>query len=116
MKNTHTKKNPSRVKTNNFKGLTVMRLRQEALLVMGLAEVRVSQVRQVSDVHVRQRVGQPPGVPAAPALSGRGGRGGGAQVGGAQLGGAAHPVLHPRHVVARPRLLLGARRRVGAQG
>lgn len=92
--------------------LTVVRLRQ--VLVVRLAQVGVAQVgvRQVRDVRVRQRVGQPPGVAAAAALRGRGGGGGGAQVGGAQLGGPAHPVLHARHVVARPRLLLRARRRV----
>lgn len=65
--------------------LTVVRLRQVTLLVVRLAQVRVRQVRvrQVRDVRVRQRVGQPPGVAAAPALRGRGRGGGGAQVGGA---------------------------------
>lgn len=84
------------------------------VLVVRLAQVGVRQVgvRQVRDVGVRQRVGQPPGIAAAAALRGRGGGGGGAQVGGAQLGGATHPVLHARHVVARPRLLLRPRRRV----
>lgn len=71
--------------TQNHAGLTVVRLRQVALLVVRLAQVRVRQVRvrQVRDVRVRQRVGQPPGVAAASALRGRGGGGGGAQVGGA---------------------------------
>lgn len=77
-----------------------------------LAEVRVPQVGQMGDVGVRQRVGEPSGVPTASTLSGRRGGRCGAEVGGAKLGGATHPVLHARHVVAWPRLLLGARRRV----
>lgn len=64
-------------------GLTVVRLRQVALLMVRLAQVGQVRVRQVRDVRVRQRVGQPPGVPAASALRGRGRGGGGAQVGGA---------------------------------
>lgn len=63
--------------------LTVVRLWQVALLVVRLTQVRVRQVCQVRDVRVCQRVGQPPGVPAASALRGRRGGGGGTQVGGA---------------------------------
>lgn len=63
----------------------MVRLRQVALLVERLAQVRVRQVRvlQVRDVRVRQRVGQPPGVAAAAALRRRGRGGRGAEVGGA---------------------------------
>lgn len=83
-------------------------LRQVALLVVRLAQVRVRQVRvrKVRNVGVRQRVGQPPGVAAAAALRGRGGGGGGAQVDGVELRGPAHPVLHARHVITWPRLLV----------
>lgn len=63
----------------------MVRLGQEALLVVRLAQVCVRQVcvRQVGQVRVRQRVCKPPSIAAASALRGRGRGGGGAQVGGA---------------------------------